>query len=280
MSNLRRYIVNNQSVWRGRLSKINGVHHNDGQSFTIRPLNKNDAKEMEKLSLTIYDHLNEGEECFIHRHNEEYYNNIFENKNIHYIGVFRGDKLIGMSYIHLCYDKKSFTAEIPNSPIDFFENNRTSMVAAMGADCVHPAYRGNKLNQIMIQCRLELAAELGCSDAFSIIDRKNHWNMAPYFNNGFNMFASAIDPSDNGKIALMHRDLQNNQQYEGSGISVPYNRLDLIDNLMAQGYVGRGYNPESGNIKFMPIKRNEYENNNTKNQFVFVTQMVKGNCCV
>lgn len=278
MNNLQKYMINNQVVWKGRLEKISGVRQEKSPSFIIRPLNRNDAEEMGNLSATIYSNLGKGEECFIHRHDKEYYHQIFDNENIHYIGVFAGSKLIGMSYIHLCHDRESFDDEIPNSPVDFFEGGRTSLVATMGADCVHPAYRGNQLNQTMIQCRLELASSLGCSDAFSIIDRNNRWNMPPYFNNGFNMYASTIDPSDNGKIALMHNDLHNTRQSDGRGISVPYNRLDLIDGLMAKGYIGNGYDAKSGKIKF--VLNNQNENTNVRNQFTLITNMIKGTCRV
>ena len=278
MNNIQRYTVNNQSVWRGRLTKIKGVCQDLMPNFVIRPLNRSDAEEMGNLSATIYSNLGKGEESFIHRHDKEYYHEVFDNEDIHYIGVFTGSKLIGMSYIRLCRDKESFDAEIPHSPIDFFEGGRTTLVAAMGADCVHPEYRGNQLNQTMIQCRLELASDLGCSDAFSIIDRNNHWNMSPYFNNGFNMYASATDPSDNGKIALMHNDFQNNSQSNSSAISVPYNRLNLIDSLLAKGYVGNGYDPENGNIKFVLNRQNE--RNRLRNNFSILPQTSKGVYCV
>ena len=278
MNNLQRYTLNNQSVWKGHLSKINGVCQEKPLSFIIRPLNRNDAEEMSNLSATIYSNLGKGEECFIHHHDKEYYNNIFADRDIHYIGVFAGSKLVGMSYIRLCHDRNCFDEEIPNSPVDFFDGGRTSLVATMGADCVHPAYRGNQLNQTMIQCRLELALSLGCSDAFSIIDRNNRWNMPPYFNNGFNMYASTIDPSDNGKIALMHNDLLNTRQSDGRGISVPYNRLDLIDGLMEKGYIGNGYDAKSGKIKF--VLNNQNENTNVRNQFTLITNMIKGTCRV
>ena len=105
-------MINNQVVWKGRLEKINGVHQEKAPSFIIRPLNRNDAEEMGNLSATIYSNLGKGEECFIHRHDKEYYHQIFDNENIHYIGVFAGSKLIGMSYIHLCHDRESDKAWI------------------------------------------------------------------------------------------------------------------------------------------------------------------------
>ena len=276
MSGLQRYRVNNQFVWRGRLSKINGEFQVKAPMFTIRPLNKNDAEAMGNLSATIYQNLGDGEECFIHRHDKEYYHNIFNNEDIHYIGVFVGSDLIGMSYIHLCRDENSFNDEIPNSPINFFEKAETKVVATMGADCVHPNYRGNHLNQIMIQCRLDLARDLGCNDAFSIIDRSNHWNMPPYFNNGFNMYGTTIDPSDGGKIALMHHNFEDQQKRnEVNGISVPFNRFDLIDNLLAHGYVGNKYDAQSGVIRFVNDSRT-----NRKDRVVWFVNHNRGNSYV
>ena len=255
MDNLERYNVNGCTVWRGRLSKISGVKQDLQPHFVIRPLNRDDAKEMGDLSATIYKHLSKGEECFIHKHDQEYYNNVFDDGNVHYIGVFAGTKLIGMSYIRLCNDKKSLDDEIPNSPTDFFSREDFNLAATLGADSVHPDYRGNHLNQIMIQCRLEYAKEFGCSGAFSIIDRNNRWNMSPYFNNGFHMYAATIDPSDGGKIALLHHNMKDKKSRLTHGIRIPFNRFDLIDNLLDKGYIGSGFESDSGFIKFIPTRR-------------------------
>lgn len=272
MNNLQRYRVNNQLVWRGRLSKINGVRQENTSMFTIRPLNKSDAEAMGNLSTTIYQNLGEGEECFIHRHDKEYYHKIFNDKDIHYIGVFAGSNLIGMSYIHICRNEDSFNDEIPNSPVNFFARDGVKAVAAMGADCVHPDYRGNHLNQTMIKCRLELASDLGCNDAFSIIDRSNHWNMPPYFNNGFNMYGTAIDPSDGGKIALMHHSFAKKQkEISGIGVSIPFNRFDLIDNMLAKGFVGSRYDVDKGVILFVNENRAK-----TKNNMIFMRDFAVG----
>ena len=261
MDNLERYNVNGSTVWRGRLSKIGGVVQDQQPHFVIRPLNRDDAKEMGNLSATIYQHLSKGEECFIHKHDQEYYNNIFDDGNMHYIGVFAGTKLIGMSYIRLCNDQKSLDDEIPNSPTDFFSRDDFNLAAALGADSVHPDYRGNRLNQIMIQCRLEYAKEFGCSGAFSIIDRNNRWNMPPYFNNGFHMFAATVDPSDGGQIALLHHNMKEEKDKSNNGIRIPYNRFDLIDGLLDKGYIGSGFESDSGYIKFVPTRRT-FRNNN------------------
>ena len=256
MPNLQRYIINQHPVWRGELSKINGSHLQTPSHFVIRRLTPDDAEAMGELSADIYRHLNRGEECFIHKHEKEYYNQVFNNPDIHYIGAFAGSTLIGMSYIHICRDEQSFADEIPNSPVSFFTRRPHAKIAALGADCVRPEYRGNNLNQIMIGCRLELAADLGCTDAASIVDRSNHWNMPPYFNNGFKMFATAIDPADGGKIALMHHNLNNHQPRNTQNtIAIPFNRFNIIDNLLAKGFVGIGYTKETASINFVPTSR-------------------------
>ena len=255
MTELQKYIVNQRPVWKGHLNKINGEHISSLQNFIIRPLNQNDAASMGDLSADIYRHLGNGEECFIHKHEKEYYHEVFNNPDIHYIGIFAGSNLIGMSYIRVCRDEQSLFDEIPGSPVNFFDRRPQAKIAALGADCVRPEYRGNNLNQIMIGCRLELAADLGCTDAASIVDRSNHWNMPPYFNNGFKMFATAIDPADGGKIALMHHNLSSSVQQPAKGISIPYDRFALIDNLIGKGFVGTSYNKEDATVLFVPTSR-------------------------
>ena len=256
MSDLQKYILNNHPVWRGNLNKMDGCPLPFPVRFVIRPLNRTDADAMGSLSADIYRHLNRDEECFIHKHEKSYYNQIFDNPDIHYIGVFAGAHLIGMSYLHICRTAGQLADELPGNPVNFFERRNNARIAALGADCVRPEYRGNALNQIMIACRLDLAKELNCTDAVSIIDRRNHWNMPPYFNNGFHMFATAIDPADNGQIALMHHNLNHTgQTLPSRGISIPYNRFNIIDNLLAKGFVGSSYDKNANTILFTPTSR-------------------------
>ncbi len=254
MNNLESYILNGRRVWRGHLNKINGHSLTAPASFVIRPLGHKDAAAMGELSADIYRHLNRGEECFIHHHDQSYYNRITDNQNIVYIGVFRGDQLIAMSNLTLCRTRQEFATEIPASPIDFFKRRNNAFIAALGADCVRPQYRGNELNAIMISCRIQMAKDMGCTDAAAIIDRRNHWNMPPYFSNNFNMFASGIDPSDGGAISLLHHDLFDNQppKTPHSGISIPYQRFDIIDRLLAKGFIGKSYNRDNASITFIP----------------------------
>lgn len=259
MNNIRRYIINERPVWQGRLHKINNQVVDNPPSFIIRPLNHKDVEAMGELSSEIYNHLGRGEECFIHKHDKQYYLETVNRPDLHYLGVFRGEKLIGMSYLRICRSLEEFTQEIPGCRQNFF-TTAESKIAALGADSVLPAYRGNSLNRIMIAYRLELARHLQCQKAASIIDRSNHWNMPPYFKNGFQMFGSAIDPADGGKIALMSYNLQapksvpEQEQNQTASIqpkiSVPFNRFDIIDKLFAKGFIGCGYNKQNGSITF------------------------------
>lgn len=254
---LEQYLINNTTVWRGRVKKINGVvvEQSEQPHFIVRSLTPKDATAMSDLSSVIYSYLNKGEECFIHKHDRNYYNQIFNNTDIVYIGVFVKSELVGMSYIYLCDNEQKLNNEIPNSPINFFEKRPDIKAVSLGADCVHPMYRGNNFNQIMIQYRLNLAKKMECSDAFSIIDRNNHWNMPPYFNNGFQMFASTIDPCDNGKIVLMHNDIKSKKECKKLGISVAYDNFLHIDTLLAKGFVGNAYNSKDKTINF--VKKTE-----------------------
>lgn len=250
MSSIQKYTVNGHSVWRGRLNKINGQNIDNGPHFTIRPLSTADTKNMGKLSAEIYRHLGSGEECFIHKHEPSYYHQAVQNPDNRYIGIFVGEQLVAMSYLKICRNHQQFSDEIPNSPLNFF-NTPNTRIAALGADSVLPTYRGNNLNQIMIDYRLELAKNLHCNGAASIIDRSNHWNMPPYFNNGFRMYATAIDPADGGKIALMHHNLKTQTNLPQRGVNVPFASFNLIDKLLAKGYVGCGYNKDTATLTFV-----------------------------
>lgn len=252
MADIQKTQLNQDVSWIGNLEKINGVKLEKPTQFTIRRLTIQDSAAMDELSALVYRHLGRGEKCFIHQRKEGYFFDMLDKPDYHYIGVFAGTKLIGLSSLHVCRDHQTFGDEIPCSPVNFFQNNPTTKVAAFGADSVHPAYRGNGLNQLMVEYRLELAAHLGCTDAASIVDRNNHWNMPPYFNNGFCMYGTGIDPDDNGKIALMHLHLQTKPKPQAKGYALPYNRFDLIDKMLQRGFVGVGYNKTTAQIIFAP----------------------------
>lgn len=254
-SRIRNYQINGEMVWQGTLSKVSGVRQDKPVRFIIRPLNVNDAEAMGCLSENIYENLRAGEECFIHKHTKEYYYDVFQNPKIKYIGVFVGSNLVGMSYLKICDNKSELQEELPNAEYDFFATERNygnSRVASFGADSVLPAYRGNSLNQVMIEYRMEQARREGCTDCTSIVDRSNLWNMTPYFTSRFNLFQTAIDPSDGGKISLLHKPIEKETVLScfKSRVAVPYDRFELIDNMITKGFIGVEFDRKQGVVTF------------------------------
>lgn len=249
------YRINETEIWQGKLHKVNGEDVEKAVRFILRPLNPADAEAMGKLSENIYRHLRKGEECFIHKHSGEYFYNVFDNPHLHYTGIFVGNTLIGMSYLKICENFQELQEELPNAEYDFFRAERNggkSRVASFGADSVLPEYRGNALNSVMVNYRLKLAEQMGCTDCTSIVDRKNKWNMAPYFSGRFNLFATAVDPSDGGKISLLHRPLGKETVLScfKPRIMLPFDRFELIDGLIGRGFVGIDFNRETGGVLF------------------------------
>lgn len=252
---INEYQINGETVWQGSLSKINGVVQEKPVHFYIRPLNINDAEAMGNLSENIYNHLREGEECFIHKHSKEYYYQVFQDTKINYIGVFVGSHLVGMSYLRICDNAKDIEEELPNSEYDFFAKERNggnSRIASFGADSVLPAYRGNALNTTMIEYRMAEAARMGCTDCTSIVDRSNLWNMTPYFACRFNLFQTAVDPSDGGKISLLHKPIERETVLScfKTRISLPYDRFELIDNMITKGFIGVEFDRTKKEVTF------------------------------
>ena len=267
VENIKKYVVNGSVVWQGSITKLNGVKQEKTIKYHIRPLNIGDAEQMGVLSESIYNNLKEGEECFIHKHSKEYYFDIFKNKNLHYIGVFIGNHLVAMSYLKICNNKEELKEELPNSSYNFFDNKRghNIKIASLGADSVLPEYRGNSLNSIMINYRLEQASLLRCSDCTSIVDRNNRWNMTPYFANRFNLFSTAIDPSDGGTISLLHKPMGKTTVLSANKtrITLPYNRFNLIDSLIKKGFIGIEFDKTKATVTFA---HSSYYTPNTKSK--------------
>lgn len=273
---IKEYQVNGEMVWTGELHKINGSRCDKPVHFCIRPLTIDDAEAMGNLSENIYENLRAGEECFIHKHSKEYFYNVFQEQDIRYIGVFVGRHLIGMSYLKVCENEAELQEELPNSKYNFFEagrNNNQTKVASLGADSVMPAYRGNSLNMLMINYRMKMAGQLGCTDCTSIVDRHNRWNMTPYFQSRFNLFATAIDPSDGGKISLLHKPLENDSVLScfKQRITLPYERLEMIDKLLKNGFIGVEFDGKKAEVTF--AHSSYYVNNLSKIQVKIQPQL-------
>ena len=246
MGEMTKFTVNNQRFWSGLLTKKDGKEISPAPFF-IYPLSEKHSQAMAFLSKKIYKHLKEEEQCFIHKHSASYYDEVFKKQDIIFVGVFHESKLIGMSYLKVCSNSKTFQDEIPSYPYQSFSNGQK--VATLGGDCVHPQFRGNGLNQLMIEYRIELAKQLKCDAIYSIIDRNNHWNMPPYFNNRFQMLSSGIDPSDGGQIAVMcYKDQQ--PQRIGKEILIPSHHFGTIDKLLQNDFVGCVYHPKTKQIAF------------------------------
>lgn len=256
--NINRYSFSNGSpVYSGKLSKYKGKTLDKPRSFFIRPLTIKDCAAMGDLSTCIYDNLEAGQECFIHKHDKSYYRDLFKNgnsENVKYVGVFVGRELVAMSYFRMIDNDKDLQSELPNHRLNIFSSDRgvgNVVVAAFGSDSVHPKYRGNRLNTLMVEYRTSYAEMLGATDFVSIIDRKNVWNMNPYFHNNFNMFASSIDPADNGKIALMHRPAKEEIFYnDNNDERANFANFNTIDKMLHMKRIGIAYEKETSSIVF------------------------------
>lgn len=249
--------LNGSTLYNGRISKYKGIKLDGGVSFYVRPLTIKDSSAMEDLSVCIYDNLKEGQECFIHQHDRSYYRNVLssEDSNVTYIGAFVGRQLVAMSFVRMIDNEQELQEELPNHKMNFFSEDRREnfgdiKVAAFGSDSVHPKYRGNQLNTIMVGCRMELAKQMGATDWVSIIDRKNVWNMSPYFSHGFAMFGAGVDPADNGKIALLHRPVREKVSIGERVEKSHFNNMNTIDEMLYRNKVGVGFNKATQEILF------------------------------
>lgn len=233
------------------INKINHRPVEEGSFYHMRRLSSQDIPAMVELSSCIYHSLGKGQECFIHQHDRDYYEQMMKNPRMHFVGAFNGRQLIAMSYVRIVRSRKELFEEFPTVSNAFLGKN--FQVACLGADSVHPSYRGNKINENMIRYRMKHAEALGVNDCVSIIDRKNIWNMRPYFANSFVMMGADVDPSDGGDIALMHRRLD--KEVTGrrdSHIEIPVERYRLLDKLFASGNVAVGYNSANGTLQVVP----------------------------
>lgn len=263
----KKYNVGETLFSTGSIRKFKSEKLEKPMHFYIRPLKREDSHAMADLSFCIYENLREGQECFIHKHDKKYYQTVFDDANIQYVGAFIGKSLIGMGRICLIETEAELAAELPGHNLDFKDRK----IAAFGDESVHPDFRGNNLNTHMVDYRMDLAKSLGVDDCVSIIDRKNVWNMSPFFSNGFSMFGSAIDPADNGKISLMHRALDRPVEINANNFEIMrFDELGQVDRILNSGKVGVKYMPESQSLVFVEtshyknMRRNTYSNNRSR----------------
>ncbi len=245
------YSRGNRILAYAELNKINHQPVEEKKLYHIRRLGNQDIDAMVDLSSCIYKSLRKGQECFIHQHNKDYYEQMVKNPRMHFVGAFNGSQLIAMSYVRIVRGRKELFEEFPSKNTAFLGKN--FQVACLGADSVHPDYRGNRINENMILYRMKQAEALGVKDCVSIIDRKNIWNMRPYFANDFIMLGTDVDPSDGGDIALMHRKLDEKiQPSRELCVEIPVERYALLDKMFTSGYVASGYNSAAETLQVVP----------------------------
>lgn len=244
------YTRGNRVLAYDAINKINHCSVDEPRLYHIRKLSMQDIPAMVELSSCIYQSLGEGQECFIHQHDRAYYEQMMKNPRMHFVGAFNGRQLIAMSYVRIVRSRKELFEEFPTKNNAFL--GKDFQVACLGADSVHPLYRGNKINENMIRFRMKLAELLGVSDFVSIIDRKNVWNMRPYFSNDFAMMGADVDPSDGGDIALMHRRLSAKKlSCEDNYIEIPVNDYRRLNQMFANGHIATGYNSENHALRLV-----------------------------
>lgn len=245
------YTRGNRILAYAPLYKINHVPVSEPGHYHMRRLSRQDIDAMAELSSTIYASLGKGQECFIHKHDRGYYEQMMNNPRMHFVGAFNGRQLIAMSYVRIVRSRKELFEEFPTANVSFL--GKGFQAACLGADSVHPDYRGNHINANMIHFRLKYAENMQIRDCLSIIDRKNIWNMRPYFANDFVMMGADIDPSDGGNIALMHRRLDKKTVYgREAHIEIPVERYGLLDKLFASGNIAVGYSSTNNALQIVP----------------------------
>ena len=76
--------------------------------------------------------------------------------------------------------------------------------------------------------------------------------MTPYFANRFNLFSTAIDPSDGGKISLLHKPMAKQTVLSNikTRVTLPYNRFELIDDLIQKGFIGVEFDKKDAKVTF------------------------------
>lgn len=271
------YTRGNRILAYAAIKKVNHQPVPEGNFYHMRKLSSQDISAMVELSSCIYHSLGKGQECFIHQHDRAYYEQMMRNPRMHFVGAFKGRQLIAMSYVRIVRSRKELFEEFPTADNAFLGKN--FQVACLGADSVHPDYRGNKINENMIRYRMKHAQALGVNDCVSIIDRKNIWNMRPYFANNFVMMGADVDPSDGGDIALMHRRLDKGANYNREKyIEIPVERYQLLDKLFAGGNAAVGYNSESNALQIVPC--DDYHPQRGRPQQWNLLLSAKGGCYV
>ncbi|MCX4348452.1 MAG: hypothetical protein OSJ76_01560 [Alphaproteobacteria bacterium] len=244
------YTRGNRVLAYAAVNKINHQPVETEKFYHLRKLSARDVSAMVELSSCIYHSLGKGQECFIHQHDRAYYEQMMDNPRMHFVGAFDGGQLIAMSYVRIVRSRKELFEEFPSRNNAFL--GKEFQVACFGADSVHPSYRGNRINENMIRYRMKQAELLGATDCVSIIDRKNIWNMRPYFANEFVMMGADVDPSDGGDIALMHRRLDKTPLYQSNEhFEIPVNDYKSLNKLFAARHIATGYNSETEALRLV-----------------------------
>lgn len=170
---------------------------NNGDTYEIRLLNLSHLDAIHQLHLDICDALKAEEQTFITRKSRGDFEAYLKGKG-EIVGAFSNGKIIAIGSLLLPTKDhpETGTADMEMTlPVD--------KVAVLQSASVLPEYRGNRLQQKMINARIKLARNMGREYVLALADTKNMATIKSLLHGGLNVVSAGIDPDDGGEIYHM-----------------------------------------------------------------------------
>lgn len=153
----------------------------------IRELSEQDSKQFSDLIIDMYAHLENLEWFSPMPYDEEAVRQIIANPRFYIIGAFAGSKLVGVASLDYKCGKLI-------GKIDFPVGYDTEKLVEIGFSMVHSEYRGNKIQQKLIDYLLAKIKDKGFKFVFAKIHKDNIASNKSCLNKGFTIWKEYAKP--------------------------------------------------------------------------------------
>lgn len=216
----------------------------------------------------VFNTLTEDEKHFLIQRDEGYFERHFENGNV-VLDVLHNGKIIAQSLMTVPTQENPATGMI-----DVKLPAAIDKIAILNGSVVHPDYRGQRLQAILTEARLELAQQLGRTHILSEVAVGNQFSWSTLLKEGMKIHSIGQDTHDNAHVYNMHLDMEAQKGKLKAGFNasarkkfIPCSQFNIEAQqiLLSLGYHGEALDTSKQSILFTKASRNKKTEPKAKN---------------
>lgn len=217
-----------------------------GEEYSLVSLAAGHIDHILGLQDVAFSHLTENEKFYLANKDRSFFENHFAVGN-ETLGIVHKGRLIAQAII------VNPTQASPKTGIDLEIDVPLETVAVLQGAIVHPDYRGNQLQGILIEERLAVSRKNGRMDILSEVAIGNSFSWSVLLQKGLHIESVGHSPFTGAEVYVLRGHLASlGKLSNNGGMKVICARTNLTKQkeLLADGYKGTTYDPVNRTITF------------------------------